>query len=136
MKSRIPRYTVIAAAWLASFGLIAAAVPILREFYRLETTPWYRVTIEGSGGRTLVRFAQPEARLVSPDFFVAGAPSATGTFMVGPGRVMIPGCEHEFWDHSPMGGRQKLRIGGVLFDLMEARVIVDGVDHGWRRGPG
>jgi hypothetical protein len=45
--------------------------------------------------------------------------------------VVIPEGTIEFSDVTILPGRFRIRLGGSEFDVMEARILVDGKEHAW-----
>jgi hypothetical protein len=46
--------------------------------------------------------------------------------------VSIPGCVVEFYDTTLLPGRFQIRIGDVLFDVMERGIEVGGKEVDWK----
>jgi hypothetical protein len=68
---------------------------------------------------------------VSPIFKVPVSISSDSQITLTSPNVTIPQGLIEFSDTTTMPGRFRIRFGDVVLDVMEARIIADGVSHNW-----
>jgi hypothetical protein len=106
-------------------------IPAARSFvFALRGKP-FRMTLTPASGRCLMQFSQPDRGLVSPMFIVdlpVGSPRA---IELRSDAIPIPGCKVEFYDTTLLPGRFQLRVGKTLYDVMGARIEVDGKIYRW-----
>jgi hypothetical protein len=94
--------------------------------------PPYRMTLRRVDDQALVQFVRPGRRLVSPQFPV-NLPSARPQVVeLRSDDVSIPGCVVEFYDTTLLPGRSQIRIGEVLYDVMESGIVVGGKELDWK----
>jgi hypothetical protein len=97
--------------------------------------PPYLLSIKPSGESAVVKFEQRDSReggdLVSPSIAVPIRVDHESAIELSSGHVQVPGGIIEFADTTLMPGRFRIRFGDETLDVMEARIIVDGVDRAW-----
>ena len=90
-----------------------------------------QITPSPEGGK--IRFFQPSAKRVSPDFEMKYPFKFTYSIELTSSENVIPGGTIEFSDVSPLPGRFKIRIGDTLLDVMEQSIFVNDQVYGWNR---
>lgn len=95
--------------------------------------------IEPKGGGGVVQFIQPESssggELRSPRFEIAGPVSKALRIVLTSRKVEVPGAVVEHGDTTITPGAFRLRFGDRVFEVMEARIIVDSISHDWIPAP-
>jgi hypothetical protein len=93
----------------------------------------YSMTLRRTDGQAFVRFARADVKLVSPEFRVDIPLETPRVILLRSDDVSIPGCVIEFFDTTILPGRFKIRIGEVLYDVMERAILVDDKEFDWQR---
>lgn len=92
----------------------------------------YRLTLERrADGQVVAQFTRPDFKLASPEFPVDLPIDKPQAAVLRSHELSIPGCIIEFCDTTTLPGRFRVRIGKSLFDVMEARIEVDGRVFDW-----
>ncbi|MBD3672296.1 MAG: hypothetical protein HUJ26_02110 [Planctomycetaceae bacterium] len=89
-----------------------------------------RVIPEGEHCR--IQFIQPDRHLVSPEFSIDLEVSKSQTVELRSADIPITGMTVEFHAPTLLPGRFQIRIGQQLFDVMQARIVVDGTTYEWQ----
>jgi hypothetical protein len=123
---RILAYTAVAV--LAAAGCFWAA-------WRSINGPPYVLIITPADEGAAVQFIRPTGSagkdLASPWFVIAGPVSSPSKTVLASAATEVPGGIIEFADTTITPGRFRVRLGGKVFDVMEARIVVDSIDHEW-----
>src|SRR4051794_3052689 len=77
----------------------------------------FRMTVRPLGGHAVVQFAQPDRKLVSPEFPVDLVAERTTSIDLRSDDIKLPGCRVKFRDTTLLPGRFRLSVGRTDFDL-------------------
>ena len=127
------RRTLIAVVALAMVVAFVGGSVVLIKY--VQGAPFVlRITPTANGAIVEVRCDTREGgKLVSPRFDVPGHYSESCEVVLSSRHVVIPGGKVKFADTTILPGRFTIQLGRVELDVMESRILVDGVSHNWER---
>jgi hypothetical protein len=127
---RLRRYPMVCVALTILIPLIITAV-----FVRSVSRPHFLMSVIAQRDSTTVQFIQPlgfnNHRMVSSKFTVLTTVEHSAEFELKNVPTKLNGAVIEFSDLTIPPGRIRIRFGGRIFDVMSARIIVDGKDEVW-----
>lgn len=115
---------------LVAAALLLAVLLIIRQI-RYRHAP-FLMTLTLASGQTRISFSRPDRHLKSESFPVRLPLASSTVIELVDERLPVPGVTVEFCDTSLFPSRFRLAIAERSFDVMEARIVVDGVDHAWQ----
>jgi hypothetical protein len=116
---------------LAACAVLGALVLGWRTYVELSRRKPFLMHVGSAEGQGYVQFEQPDRGWISPKFPMDGHPEGAWSVELRSGEAEIPGGEIEFSDTSLLPGHFRIRLGTRRFDVMEARLEVDGRPHRW-----
>lgn len=124
------QYPMVCVALTILIPLVTTAV-----FIHSASRPHFLMSVIAQRDSTAVQFIQPlgfnNHRMVSPMFTVSTTVERSAEFELKNASTKLNGAVIEYSDLTVSPGRIRIRFGGRTFDVMSARIIVDGKDEVW-----
>jgi hypothetical protein len=116
-------------------GVVGVAMLAMMVFPMFGNSPFV-MHVTPDGTRSLVEFRYPDEGLVSPRFEIATTIPQGYTLELASDDLQVPNGSIQFADVTVFPGQFKIRLGGSHFDVMPARIFVDGSEYDWLPAPG